>query len=264
MSVTYQTITADDQDGITTITVNRPAALNALSRTVLDELVDLLESLGESEHRTTGVIVTGAGDRAFVAGADIAEMAAMSPDEGEAFGRLGQRVTTLFGTIPVPVVACVNGYALGGGCELAMGCDFIFATENAVFGQPEVSLGLIPGFGGCVRLARYVGPGRAKELIYSGRQVRADEALRIGLVNAVFPTKEEMLAAATASLTEIAAKSPAAVAICKETIDSAYGRPTAEALDLEAASFRRAFTTSDMREGTAAFLAKRTPSFAGE
>ncbi len=186
----------------------------------------------------------------------------MTPDEGEAFGRLGQEVTRLLEELPVPVIACVNGYALGGGCELAMGCDYIYATKNAVFGQPEVSLGLIPGFGGCVRLQRFVGPGRAKKMIYTGRMVDAEEAQRIGLVNRIFPTRESMWEAARKSLNEVATRSPVAVAIGRATINAANGHPTGAALEIETAAFRQAFTTEDMREGTQAFLEKRSPAFA--
>ena len=179
----YETLLVDEQDGITTITVDRPDALNALNATVLAELDAVTTTIASARGATRGVILTGSGEKAFIAGADIKAMSQMSPDEAEAFSRLGQRVTTQLESLPVTVIACVNGFALGGGCEMAMACDFIYATGNARFGQPEVSLGLIPGFGGCVRLIRYVGPGHAKELIYSGRHVKADEAARLGLVN---------------------------------------------------------------------------------
>lgn len=258
----FETLDVGTHEGIMTVAVNRPNALNALSARTLTELKQLLASLGANESGIRGVILTGAGDRAFIAGADIREMAVMTPDEGEAFGRLGQEVTRLLEDLPKPVIACVNGYALGGGCEMAMGCDYIYATKNAVFGQPEVSLGLIPGFGGCVRLQRFVGPGRAKEMIYTGRKVDAEEALRIGLANRVFPTRDSMLEAARESLAEVAKRSPIAVSICKATINAANGRTTAGALEIETAAFRQAFTTEDMREGTRAFLEKRTPTFA--
>lgn len=258
----FETLDIGTHEGIMTVTVNRPKALNALSVRTLTELKQLLISVGGNESDIRGVILTGAGDRAFIAGADIREMAAMTPDEGEAFGRLGQEVTLLLEDLPRPVIACVNGYALGGGCEMAMGCDYIYATKNAVFGQPEVSLGLIPGFGGCVRLQRFVGPGRAKEMIYTGRKVDAEEAQRIGLANRVFPTRESMLAAARESLRDVATRSPVAVSICKAAINAANGHSTVAALEIETAAFRQAFTTDDMREGTAAFLEKRFPAFA--
>jgi enoyl-CoA hydratase len=262
--MTYETLLVEERDGITTITVNRPDALNALNATVLAELDAVTTAIAGARATARGVIITGAGDKAFIAGADIKAMSQMSPDEAEAFGRLGQRVSTQLEALPVPVIACVNGFALGGGCEMAMASDFIYATGNARFGQPEVSLGLIPGFGGCVRLIRYVGPGHAKELILSGRHIKAEEAARLGLVNKVFETKDEMLAAAAATLGEIATKSPAAVATAKAVINATHGLSTEAALDAEAAAFRGTFSTNDMREGTTAFLEKRPPSFTGD
>ena len=262
--MTYKTLLVDERDGITTITVNRPDALNALNATVLAELDAVTTVIAGARSTARGVILTGAGDKAFIAGADIKAMSQMNPDEAEAFGRLGQRVTTQLEALPVPVIACVNGFALGGGCEMAMASDFVYATGSARFGQPEVSLGLIPGFGGCVRLIRYVGPGQAKELIYSGRHIKADEAARLGLVNTVFESKDEMLAAAAATLGEIATKSPAAVAVAKSVINATHGLSTEAALDAEAAAFRGAFSTNDMREGTTAFLEKRPPEFTGD
>ncbi len=206
----FKTLRIDRSEFILTVTIDRPDKHNALSTVVLTELAELFTKLpGRSEVR--GIVITGAGDRAFVAGADIKDMSAMSVEQGIAFGRLGQEVTELIEALPIPVIACVNGFALGGGCELAMAADFIYATEAAAFGQPEVSLGLIPGFGGCVRLIRLVGPGRAKELIYTGRSVDAAEALRIGLVNRVFATRREMMAAAAESLALIVKRSPVAV-----------------------------------------------------
>jgi len=261
----FETLIVGSHHGITTVTVNRPDALNALSVLTLTELKRLLTSLTtDGGFAVRGVVLTGAGDRAFIAGADIREMARMTPDEGEAFGRLGQEVTRLLEELPMPVIACVNGYALGGGCELAMGCDYIYATENAVFGQPEVALGLIPGFGGCVRLQRHVGPARAKEMIYTGRRISAQEAFRIGLANRVLPTRSSMLDAAAESLDEIAKRSPVAVSLCKATINAANGRTTAGALEIETAAFRQAFTTDDMREGTRAFLEKRSAAFSAD
>ncbi|MFC0112660.1 enoyl-CoA hydratase/isomerase family protein [Kibdelosporangium aridum] len=251
----YETLHVEDSDDFVTLTVTRPSARNALSHQVLTELKDFLSTAAKP------MILTGAPGPAFVAGADIREMAAMSPDEGEQFGRLGQDVMNLLEAVPAPVIACVDGYALGGGCELAMACDFIYATSKAVFGQPEVLLGLIPGFGGCVRLQQLVGPGRARELIYSGRKVDAEEARRIGLVNEFFDSREDMLAAARRSLGTIAANSPAAVALCKATVNSARGQEVLAGLSIELASFRRTFTTPDMIEGTTAFLAKRKPVF---
>ena len=262
--MTYQTLLVEQHNGIVTLTINRPDKLNALSEVVLGELKDLLTGLAaKSFPEIRGMVVTGAGDKAFIAGADISRMAEMSLAEGATFSQLGQSVPLLLEALPFPVIACVHGYALGGGCEVAMGCDYIFATEAAVFGQPEVSLGLIPGFGGCVRLLRFVGPGRAKELIYTGRNVKADEALRIGLVNRVFATKQDMLAGAAESLALVTAKSPVAVSVCKQILNELEGKSTRDQLRVENDGFYRVFDSADKREGTAAFLAKRKAAFPG-
>lgn len=253
----YQTLLLDEHDDVLTVTVHRPPARNALSQRTLTELRHLLATFAGPR----AVLLTGAEGPAFIAGADIREMAAMTPEEGERFGALGQEVTRLLEQLPVPVIACVDGYALGGGCEMAMACDFVYATRKAVFGQPEVLLGLIPGFGGCVRLFRRVGIAKARELIYSGRRVDAVEAHRLGLVNEVFDNREEMFAAARLVLADIAANSPAAVSTCKSVLDAVDGLGVDEGLRVELEAFREAFTTADMREGTAAFLAKRAPTF---
>ena len=255
----YSTLLIDERDGVTTVTVSRPPARNALSGRVLAELDHFLSDV--AGHAPRGIILTGAPGPAFIAGADIREMAVMTPDEGERFGRLGQRVTRLLEDLPCPVVACVDGYALGGGCEVVLACDFAYATRRAVFGQPEVVLGLIPGFGGCVRLQRLVGPAVARELIYTGRHVDAPEALRLGLVNAVFDGRDEMLAAARAVLGRIAGNSASAVALAKTAVNASAGTTVAAGLARELDAFRAAFATDDMREGTAAFLAKRRPAF---
>ena len=257
----YQTLKLDRSDSILTLVIDRAAKLNALSSLVLRELAHLFTELRRERGSVRGMILTGAGDRAFVAGADIAEMATMSSDEGAAFGRLGQEVTERLEALPFPVIACVHGYALGGGCELAMACDYIYATENAQLGQPEVNLGLIPGFGGCVRLIRLVGPGRAKELIYTGRSIGAYEARAIGLVNRVFASRAEMMRAAMDSIAEVATRSPVAVDICKQVLSALPGRTTAQQLAAEAEGFWHAFASDDKREGVAAFLAKRQPRF---
>jgi len=259
--MTYSTLQIERTAQILAVTIHRPGQLNALSPQVLGELAEVFVA---PPTGVRGAIITGSGERAFVAGADIKRMAEMSPDEGAAFGRLGQRVMDLIEAFPVPVIACVDGFALGGGCELAMSADFIFATERAVFGQPEVSLGLIPGFGGCVRLPRLVGPALAKELIFTGRNVAAAEALRIGIVNRVFATRDEMMAAAHESLALVATRSPIAVATCKQILRDLAGHTTADQLAAEAAGFRHVFETEDKREGVAAFIAKRAPRFGGE
>ena len=260
--MSYTHLLVDRTEAIITITINRREKLNALSEGVLKELVELCTKLS-ARADVRGMLLCGAGDRAFVAGADIARMREMSIDEGVQFGRLGQQAADCIEDLPFPVIACVHGFALGGGCELALAADYIYCTDAAVFGQPEVNLGLVPGFGGLVRLIRLVGPGRAKELIYTGRTVDAHEALRIGLANAVFSTRKDMMAAATASLQLVAAKSPTAVAACKDVLRSLAGKSTAAQLALENAAFGRVFASADKREGVTAFVEKRRPTFAG-
>ena len=265
----YTTLKLDLNDGILTLTVDRPDALNALSQQVVSELWKAFTAIQDSCTHDAGwpvrgVIVTGGGGKAFVAGADIREMASMDPDSAAEYARSMQGVTLLIEKLPVPVIAAVDGFALGGGCELALACDFIYASEAAQFGQPEVNLGLVPGFGGSVRLPQRVGLGPARELIYTARRIDAAEALRLGLANRVLPSREELLAAAGDTLREIAGKAPAAVGLAKQSIAGATGRPTNQGLETEAEAFREAFTTDDMREGTTAFLEKRKAAFTGK
>ena len=258
----FETLKIEITNSVGVLTVNRPEKLNALSEQVLSELKSFLTELkNKNEMQIRGLILTGSGEKAFIAGADIKAMSVMTPEQGENFGGLGQGVTQLFEALTIPVIACVNGYALGGGCEMAMACDFIFATENAIFGQPEVNLGLIPGFGGCVRLMRYVGMAKAKELIYSGRNVKADEAKNIGLVNEIFNTKDNMIKAAQEMLEVIMQKSPYAVALCKQIITNSVGENITTGLQKEKTAFRKTFENAEMREGTSAFLEKRAPKF---
>jgi enoyl-CoA hydratase len=265
----YSTLELDLSDGILTLTVNRPEALNALSQQVVAELWKAFTAIQDSCTHDAGwpvrgVIVTGAGGKAFVAGADIREMTTMEPAEAAEYSRSMQGVTLLIEKLPVPVIAAVDGFALGGGCELALACDFIYASEAAQFGQPEVNLGLVPGFGGSVRLPQRVGLGPARELIYTGRRIDAAEALRLGLANRVLASRDELLAAARETLGEISAKAPLAVGLAKQSIAGAVGRRTSKGLEVEAEAFREAFTTEDMREGTGAFLEKRKAVFAGK
>jgi enoyl-CoA hydratase len=206
------------------------------------------------------LIVTGAGDKAFVAGADIAAMSAMSPDEAAAFARLGQATFAALEALRMPVIAAVNGFALGGGCELALACDFIYASDKAKLGQPEVKLGILPGFGGTQRLARRVGLGMARELIYSGRMIGPEEALRIGLVNAVVPRRELVDRVLEVAKT-IASVGPGAVAAAKRVMNEGVDRPLRDAIELEAIAFGKCFELHDQREGMGAFLEKREPKF---
>lgn len=258
-------VSIEMSDRIATVTIDRPEALNALSVEVLTELADAIEQLEiarlADERALRGVILTGAGGRAFVAGADIRAMSVMDAAAGERIGELGQTITTRLEALGVPVIAAVDGVALGGGCELAMACDLIYATEASRFGQPEVKLGLIPGFGGTVRLPRYVGLARARELIYSGRIIDAATAHSYGLVTELFPDRETMLRAARETLTAMSANGPAAIAAAKATLAHIIGFGTAEALDHELASFAELFGTAEMAEGTGAFLEKRPPQF---
>ena len=264
---TYETLLVEPDGEALVVTVDRPKAMNALAGQVVDdlwELTGILAKVGEEgEWPVRGVVLTGAGEKAFVAGADIVEMTNMTPEEGERYSRRMQEVTTRLEALPVPVVAAVNGFALGGGCELAMACDFVYASRNAKFGQPEVNLGLVPGFGGSVRLVDRVGIGMARELIYTGRLVTAEEAHRIGLVNALFEGPAEVLAGAKAVIAEMAAKSPVAIGLCKTLLRQTPALSTAEGLDLEARTFRTAFGTQDKQEGVRAFVAKEKPIFPG-
>lgn len=255
----------DIAEQIATITIDRPDSLNALSPEVLFELAEVIEQLEVlrlSDHAALrGVILTGAGGRAFVAGADIRAMSTMDAAQGRIIGELGQTITTRLEAIGVPVIAAVDGVALGGGCELAMACDFIFATAASRFGQPEVKLGLMPGFGGTVRLPRYVGLARARELIYSGRIIDATTAHAYGLVTELFADRDAMLAAARETLRGIAANGPAAIAAAKSTLADIVGDGTSAALTRELDGFAKLFGTDEMREGTSAFIEKRPANF---
>lgn len=248
------------EGAITTLTVQRPAALNALNRATLEALREAIQVL--SQRAELGcLIVTGAGDKAFVAGADIAEMSKMTSAEGKAFAELGQTTFASLEALSVPVIAAVNGFALGGGCELALACDFIYASSHAKFGQPEVKLGVIPGFGGTQRLSRRVGLGVARELIYTGRMIGPEEALRIGLVNAVFP-RAELLDKVRETAAAIVSMGPGAVRRAKQVIGSAYHLPLSAACAAEAEAFGLCFGP-EQSEGMDAFLNKRSPKFPG-
>jgi enoyl-CoA hydratase len=251
----------DVADGIATVTMNRPEALNAFNSQQLRLMIEAFRRLRDDD-RVRCVILTGAGERAFAAGADIKEMAGKNRDDALEFARLGHAVTGAVEAMAKPTIAAVNGYALGGGCEIALGCDIRIASENAVFAQPEVSLGIPPGWGATQRLTRLVGPGLASEMIFSGRQVKADEALRIGLVNAVYPLAA-LLGEAKKLAESIAKQSPQAVAAAKSLMQLAYNGQIASGLDTEARVFAAAFGSADQREGMAAFIDKRAASFTG-
>jgi enoyl-CoA hydratase len=249
-------------EGIAVVTMNRPHALNAFNSEHLDLLGAAFHTLSR-EGNVRVVILTGAGDRAFAAGADIKEMIHLTPAEGLAFGRKGQALTSAVERLPQPVIAAVNGYAFGGGCELAIACDIRLASENARFSQPEVGLGIPPGWGGTQRLPRLVGPGFAAEMIYTGRQVPAEEAYRVGLVNAIHPL-DQLMPAAREMAARIARNSPSAVRAAKILLALVATGDQAAGLAAEIASFGAAFATSDRGEGMTAFVEKRAANFAGD
>ncbi len=251
---------------IATITINREKALNALNSQVLDELNQVLDGVDLNEVRC--LILTGAGQKSFVAGADIGEMSTLTKAEGEAFGKKGNDVFRKLETFPIPVIAAINGFALGGGCEISMSCDIRICSENAVFGQPEVGLGITPGFGGTQRLARLVGAGMAKQMIYTARNIKAAEALRIGLVNEVYSAEtdaegnvvktaqEVLLAAAEKMAAGIAKNAPIAVRNCKKAINEGLDVEMDEAIVIEEKLFGGCFETEDQKYGMAFFLDK--------
>lgn len=247
-----------DEHGIATLTVNRPEALNALNAEVLDAIRDAADGL---RGKARAIIVTGSG-KAFVAGADIAEMAGMGSAAARAFSQRGQRAFQALADFPGLVVAAVNGYALGGGLELALACDIILASDKASLGAPEVGLGVVPGFGATQRLPRRVGPSTAKWLLMTGERVKADEALRLGLVDWVVP-HDTLLAAARELAAKCLAHGPLAVAACKRLVDGGLQGTLAAGLETEAQAFGEAFATADQKEGMAAFLEKRKPAFKG-
>ncbi len=244
---------------VTTVTIDRPDALNALNVETLTELRDRLRELAE-DSAVRVVVLTGAGERAFVAGADIKYMSGLRPDEAKGWGELGHEAARLLETMPKPTVAAINGFALGGGCELALACDIRYASSRAKLGQPEINLGIVPGWGGTQRLARVCGIGVAKELIFSGRTIDAEEALRIGLVSALAdPVLDRALETAGA----LAAKSPVALALAKRLCNLSLGVDHAGSLEMEADEFGELFASEDAREGLAAFVEKRAPNFVG-
>lgn len=263
MGQEFKTITLLSENGVWWLTIQRPEALNALNADVLAEMSEALRTVGELPFESArALVITGAGEKAFVAGADIKELADLNEEDAVRFAERGQSVFQELSLMKIPVIAAVNGFALGGGCELALACDFIVASEKAKFGLPEVTLGLIPGFGGTVRLSRAVGIRRARELTYTGDMIGADEAQRMGLVNKVAPATE-LKAAVQGILEKILARAPLAVAAAKRSINRTWDLEIEEAHRFEAEHFGELFTSQDVREGTKAFIEKRKPSFQG-
>ena len=258
----YQNILCAVENGIATITINRPKALNALNLDTVTELKDAIEKIAV-DKAVKVVVITGAGEKSFVAGADIKEMATKTPAEGREWGQFGQNVFTEIENMPQPVIAAINGFCLGGGCELSCACDIRYASENAKFGQPEVGLGITPGFGGTQRLTRVVGRGQAKELIYTGGMIGAEDAKAIGLVNKVVP-QEELMPAVLKLAGKIAKNAPVAVQLSKAAINRGINCDVVTGIAYEAEVFGLCFSTNDQKEGMDAFVEKRKPTFEGK
>lgn len=265
MSFDYKTIKFENiKPGVWQLTIHRPESLNALNSNVLNEMADVLRQISEMDFDAAkALVITGSGEKAFVAGADIKEMTEMNEDQAMQFARRGQTIFHELNLLKIPVIAAVNGFALGGGLELALGCDFMIASENAKFGLPEVSLGLIPGFGGTVRLTRAVGIRKARELVMSGEMINAAEARELGLVNQVVPPSD-LLNTVYKKLDIILTRSPLAVGKAKKSLNEAFDLDIDKALENEAEIFAELFTSKDTREGTKAFIEKRKPLFTGE
>ncbi len=259
--MTISNVLYERRDAIALVTINRPKVLNALDQVTLTQLRAAFES-ARDDASILGVILTGSGDKAFIAGADIGELARLTVIEAEAYSRQGQAVLDLVETLGKPVVAAINGYALGGGCETAMACTIRIAADNAKFGQPEVKLGLIPGFGGTQRLARLVGKGRAMQLILSGAMIDAQDAYRMGLVNEIVP-HADLIARAETILRQIGANAPLAIKFALEAVNKGLETSLPEGLALEGSLFAICAATQDKAEGTSAFLAKRAARFQG-
>lgn len=260
--MSYQHLLFEIESGIATITLNRPKSLNALNGELLGELEEILDTIaGDEDVRV--LILTGAGDKAFVAGADINELAKCSALQGKATAARGQAILGKLQELPIPVIAAVNGYALGGGTEMALACDFVYASDNAMFGLPEINLGLIPGYGGTQRLTRLIGLNRAKEMIFTGKMIPAEEAKQMGIVNSVFE-QPALLAAVTKTAKIMASKGKVSLRAAKQTINSGINADLATGCRLEADAFALCLASSDAKEGTTAFLAKRKAEFKGD
>jgi len=260
--MSFNNILLDIQEGIATISVNRPKALNALNPEVMGEIAEALKQISANKDVRVAVL-TGTGDKAFVAGADISVMANQTPMEAKRFSASGQEVLLTMEAMDIPIIAAVNGFALGGGTEIAMACDFIYASEKAKFGQPEINLGIIPGFGGTQRLARLVGKGWAKELCLTGEIISAQLAKEIGLVNKVFPA-EELMAETMKTAKLMASKGRAALRAIKQVMNRGNDVDLRNGCAMEVDAFAIAFTSPDAKEGLTAFLEKRKPEFKGE
>ena len=258
----YLSLDLTIDDGIATLTFNRPKALNALNTALLEELADALDSIGKDETIRV-LILTGAGEKSFIAGADITEIATLTPLGAKKFAQFGQDIISKLQGLAIPVIAAVNGYALGGGCEMALACDFIYASEKAIFGLPEITLGVIPGFGGTQRLPRLIGANRAKEMIFTGKHLTAAEAKEIGLVNKTF-APEELMNAATEVAKTIAAKGKASLCAAKQTVSQGLNADLVTGLGIERDAFALCLANADAKEGTSAFLEKRKPVFKGD
>lgn len=257
----FKNLLLETTDGVAKLTVNRPDSLNALNAELLSELLCAASYLND-ESGVKAVVVTGAGEKAFVAGADIKEMASISPFDAHLFAQKGQGVVQAFQTMKKPVIAAVNGYALGGGLELALACDFIYASDKAKLGFPEVTLGIIPGFGGTQNLSRRIGPARASEMIFTGRMISADKAAAWGVVNEVFPA-EEVVAKAMETAAAIARTGTLAVGYAKDAIANGLNMGKEDGFRYEASLFGVLFATKDQREGMTAFVEKRKANFTG-
>lgn len=251
----------DIKDGVALVTINRPNVLNALHTSVIAELQETFEALN-ADRAVKAVVITGSGEKAFVAGADIAEMASYDSQKALAFARTGQKLVNFIGTMPKPVIAAVNGFALGGGMELALACDFIYASENARMGLPEVTLGIMPGFGGSQKFGRFLGRNRANELIFTGKMLTAAEAKEWGIVNAVFPLAE-LVPKALETAVRIVGNGLLGVAHAKDAIRRGLDMAETDGMDYEAVLFASLFASHDQKEGMGAFVEKRKPSFTG-
>lgn len=257
----YANVILDKEEDLAFLYINRPKAMNALNKDTLLEIKSVIEDV-ENDPAVKVLIVTGSGEKAFIAGADIAYMQNFCVSEGRGFAQLGQDIFRMFELMEKPVIAAINGFALGGGCELAMSCDIRLAAENAVFGQPEVGLGVTPGYGGTQRLARLVGEGRAKELIFTANTIKADEAYRIGLVNHVYPAAE-LMDEAKKLAKKIARQAPMAVGYSKTATGKGMQVDLDTAMGIESDLFGMCFATEDQKEGMKAFVEKRKPEFKG-